>query len=373
MEQEPSSAESTHDSGSQAARVRDEDYYFDDGDVVLVVETSLFKVHKFLFMRSSAFFRDLLALPQGSSSQEGLSDDDPITCHDTLEDFRALCWVLYASPKKIWAQRDLEGTDATNLVALAGITHKYDCTELRDWALDVLEGHSAKDPQKCVSKIAEWARLRRILVLATQCNRIKFARSLEDEWLRRIQGAENGALVSALDAAESCAELRSFHGRAYHAYLKSCNFFDFRKTPKISDPITFDEIGGCTDEIFMTLSDQRKSRLMQGFWSLSVLRPRLSRPPKMEDNPTCSKHTNSCAEAWESWWNSGVIANVERKGKSLSDPGTMMEEILKKAKSVPQGGHWLPRGPPCDASMRAQAEKLAERFFETLPDRFGIP
>jgi hypothetical protein len=56
------------------------------------------QIHRTLFERDSPFFQSLLSLPQSGQQQspEGQSDEHPIVCPDSAEDFRALCWVVYS-------------------------------------------------------------------------------------------------------------------------------------------------------------------------------------------------------------------------------------------------------------------------------------
>jgi hypothetical protein len=97
---------------------RDADYYFDDGDLIILAENTLFRVtihfsplhsdsdfcpfsqvHKFLLSRDSSMFKDMFIIPGGSSTAErtdGSSDETPLRVSDTFEAFRALLWVLYA-------------------------------------------------------------------------------------------------------------------------------------------------------------------------------------------------------------------------------------------------------------------------------------
>jgi hypothetical protein len=63
----------------------------------------IIQIHKFLLKRDSQVFRDLFSLPQplasldqGSKPLEGECEEHPLVFQDSVEDFRALCWALYA-------------------------------------------------------------------------------------------------------------------------------------------------------------------------------------------------------------------------------------------------------------------------------------
>lgn len=112
--------------------IRDAEYYYEDGNCVFKIQGRLFKVrakfsiiltstylllvaqqqlHRFILTRDSILFEQEFlssntAPSSGSDCEEDKkdvqkpliqgTDDNPITCEDTLEEFRALCWGLYA-------------------------------------------------------------------------------------------------------------------------------------------------------------------------------------------------------------------------------------------------------------------------------------
>lgn len=72
-------------------------YYFEDGNVIFLVEETLFKIHRFFFVRDSVIFRSMFTLPPGEGKVvEGLTDDHPITLMGVKAlDFERLLWVFY--------------------------------------------------------------------------------------------------------------------------------------------------------------------------------------------------------------------------------------------------------------------------------------
>ncbi|EED79685.1 predicted protein [Postia placenta Mad-698-R] len=56
---------------------RHESLYFDDDTVVFLIETTLFKVHRYFLKRHSRVFADMFSLPP-EKAQEGCDDDHPI-------------------------------------------------------------------------------------------------------------------------------------------------------------------------------------------------------------------------------------------------------------------------------------------------------
>ena len=49
-----------------------------------------------MLSRDSSVFRDMFVLPGGDNSLQGSSDEIPIFLQDTVDDFRALCWLIYS-------------------------------------------------------------------------------------------------------------------------------------------------------------------------------------------------------------------------------------------------------------------------------------
>lgn len=65
------------------------DVWFDDGNVVLVAENTLFKIYRGTLKAQSPLFEDLFALPQQESEQLEKYEDCPlIHLHDSAADMR---------------------------------------------------------------------------------------------------------------------------------------------------------------------------------------------------------------------------------------------------------------------------------------------
>ncbi|TFK51823.1 hypothetical protein OE88DRAFT_1679291 [Heliocybe sulcata] len=77
---------------------RHEEYYFVDGNVILLAEDVLFNLHRSLLERYSPVFRDMWAMPGSSDSLaelEGASDANPIVIHTSAYDFERFLWIFY--------------------------------------------------------------------------------------------------------------------------------------------------------------------------------------------------------------------------------------------------------------------------------------
>ncbi|KAJ3552531.1 hypothetical protein NP233_g12860 [Leucocoprinus birnbaumii] len=336
---------------------KDEDYYFEDGNIV----------HRSLFERNSAFFSTLFSLPQGDGTCEGSIEDSPIVCQDNAEDIQALCWLIYSSPGDICAQKNPDTIDIPKLISAGCVSHKYEFLTFRDWVLDVMDEFLATHPDKLIPKCGRWDRVRSILILTTTCKRENLSQRIQSDWIRRIALNESNAFTGALRAAEACEDLRNFHGRVYYAHMKATQNISAKNT----EPIDIGDVGTYTEEAITKLTEQQRSRFCQGYRSLMSLRPRLTKPPALEDNPTCSVHARECISAWNSWWGRVNTDAWDR------DAVEMMEEIKAKLKkdaashSSLYGSYGRP--PPCEDLIRVQAQQMVESFFNGLPDRFLIP
>lgn len=150
--------------------VRDEDFWLSDGNIVLVVQTRAFRVHKSVLSRSSDVFRDVFALSQPSNFEQ-FEGYPMISLSDQAVEVRHLLHALYDSGQCVKAFHcRLPFTSlSTTLVryvmpnqrmefsvvaALIRLGHKYQMTALRDAALARL--------QTCfTTSFAVWAELTR--------------------------------------------------------------------------------------------------------------------------------------------------------------------------------------------------------------------
>ncbi|KAH9833512.1 uncharacterized protein C8Q71DRAFT_860308 [Rhodofomes roseus] len=76
---------------------RHERYYFDDGNVIFLVEDTLYNVHRYFLKRDSPVFQTMFSQPSGTSG-EGESDDNPITLEGIKSaDFANFLSCIYPS------------------------------------------------------------------------------------------------------------------------------------------------------------------------------------------------------------------------------------------------------------------------------------
>ena len=78
-----------------AGRERDDEFWFEDGSIVLVAENVEFKIYKGLLSERSSVFRDMFSLPQPTSENgETLKGCPEVTLADRAQDVRELLHVV---------------------------------------------------------------------------------------------------------------------------------------------------------------------------------------------------------------------------------------------------------------------------------------
>lgn len=73
----------------------DKNFYFDDGNIILVTEGRAFKIHKGVLSRHSVFFRDIFALANESSGSESHEGCQILRLPDSKQDVVYLLQALY--------------------------------------------------------------------------------------------------------------------------------------------------------------------------------------------------------------------------------------------------------------------------------------
>ena len=86
--------------GDGDQRSRSQEYWFEDGNIVLEAESVLFRVHQSVLSRHSQIFKDTFAMPQAASHKDDCVDGCPIVqVSDTADDIRNLISLLYDNDK----------------------------------------------------------------------------------------------------------------------------------------------------------------------------------------------------------------------------------------------------------------------------------
>lgn len=122
------------------------EFYFDDSLVVIQVENTLFRVHKYQLVKSETF-SNMFGMPSGPAKEpeEGASREHPIVLEGVkASDFAALIKVLYAS---WYSVKGLE-SDSKIIIPAFRLAHMWDFPEVRNHLLPLV-----KDSLGCVDRI----------------------------------------------------------------------------------------------------------------------------------------------------------------------------------------------------------------------------
>ncbi|KAJ7747293.1 hypothetical protein B0H16DRAFT_1555431 [Mycena metata] len=136
-------ADPPSDSGVPSS-LRDPDFYFEDGSVVLSAKdgtqkhTTYFRLHKGMLARASPIFRDMFTLPSPSTVEK--YDGAPfVEMHDDAKDLRELIALLYDPP---YISTILEGKDFTlRMLGPTRLAKKYEIDWIRKMVASQLEKH----------------------------------------------------------------------------------------------------------------------------------------------------------------------------------------------------------------------------------------
>ncbi|KAG2145877.1 hypothetical protein DEU56DRAFT_788604 [Suillus clintonianus] len=342
----------------------DPTYYIPDGNTVLLVENTLFRVHRSTLTKDKSTFDSMFSLdsdlrsssstPSVTAGPEGESDDNPIRLQgDTAQEFRALLWALYALPHELTLALTPKA-NTSQLFHLARITHKYEFRSIEAWALGALTTIYTRpmhSPSVQVEDI-EGPSLVQLTELASLCEQRDLLDAATLRWKRLLASGKDIAL--AVGVAERL-NLRILLGFAYHAMmLQGREVWD-------NDAL---------------LTRAQRIRLLSGHYALGRLWERLpSEPPVISHSPRCTGGAQArCNQAWAALWRSTLDMGRQVLPLQYADVvGKMMlAESVAKAlveREIPTQG-MLDGMPWCkDNVLAAVAGKLKE-VQESLADYF---
>ncbi|KAF5350861.1 hypothetical protein D9758_010521 [Tetrapyrgos nigripes] len=306
--------------GAQTVPVRDSEYYISEGNTTIRVEGTLFKVHRYILARDGSAFENMFSLDAhvpsfSDSSREGCSDENPIVLHgDTPDEFRALCWSLYALPAEVFQMPSTQ-SDVIRLIHLARISHKYTFRSTESWALHVLTVcQTSADPSSTDSisaSITTTPILTQLTEVAVLCNNEELHEAVEPIWADLLFTGQTDDIVAAMTVADKL-NLRPLLGLAYYLMmLKGKDEWNWNGPHKLT-------------------RDQR-IKLLSGYYNISRACDALpSNPPTLVHHPSCymppgvgvqgtAAHTSHvrCGEAWSSLWSGLTLRMLNDGGSAL--------------------------------------------------------
>ncbi|KAJ3571953.1 hypothetical protein NP233_g3421 [Leucocoprinus birnbaumii] len=324
--------------------VRDELYYFEDGNCIIQVENRLFNLHRFILRRASTVFQDMFSGSPSSNlwSAEGSSDVNPIVCEDTVAAFQAWCWALYVGQTTRFDEAQI-GLDASaagftleQFAHIGLLAHKYQCERIEPWALKQLEqkldglNRNRQSVALPPREILEY-----LIRTSVKCDwsESSIRVTLEDFLLSTIPVPSEGSfrtgsaapidgvgLSLVLNFAESIGS-KTLEARAYYRFLAWVGWnliprlrFSRSSGTKYSYPdgnahhraVDLDALSSKAAGLphkwdpLGALNKEQQARLLNGFDFLSSLRRELQRPPNVTALTCgCFSFTRSLPDSWE--------------------------------------------------------------------------
>ncbi|KAI0742463.1 hypothetical protein C8Q80DRAFT_1188524 [Daedaleopsis nitida] len=136
---------------------QDEEFWEDDGTIVLVARDVKFRVYKGVLAHHSSVFADMFSLPQPTDKTAVVILDTPSSCpvvhlDDSPEDMRHILRAIL--PRKearlVHSEAAPQPTPTFNMIsAYARLGHKYDIDHLLRQAVEFLERYFSNDFDKC--------------------------------------------------------------------------------------------------------------------------------------------------------------------------------------------------------------------------------
>ncbi|KAI0247455.1 hypothetical protein BJV78DRAFT_1276894 [Lactifluus subvellereus] len=297
--------------------VHDEDYYLSDGSCIILVENTLFNVHRTTLSKDSSSFSSMFSLPQGDKPAEGQSDDNPVVLvGDTVSQFRNFLWALYALPHEL-LQVHSNLANLTRLIDIASISNKYSFKSLETWALDVIVDtvtrrsspspqfplaglcHGPASPAQTYTHPAQLTNYEQIIALvrlAQMCQHERLLNTMVESLRKHMSSSPQNAYIAMTLADE--LDLRVLRGAAYLEVMQKAVVVVRRPGP---GPVE----GEIDANGRLVVSATQQMRLLSGYYRLTMAWEQLRTvPPNFDHAPSCGVnwHQSGCMQSWQEFW-----------------------------------------------------------------------
>ncbi|PIL26446.1 hypothetical protein GSI_12204 [Ganoderma sinense ZZ0214-1] len=120
------------------AATRDKDYWFEDGNLILVSQGVAFKIYKGLLAEHSTIFRSMFHIAQGKPETDDLVDGCPVvTLYDSPNDLRELFQLIYPLSTNVKFGTG-QKINISFISAIIRLDHKYELKGVYDQAMSYL-------------------------------------------------------------------------------------------------------------------------------------------------------------------------------------------------------------------------------------------
>ncbi|KAJ7088067.1 hypothetical protein B0H15DRAFT_296745 [Mycena belliarum] len=309
--------------------IKDANFYREDGNCILRVEDTLFKVHRHYLTPSgeTTGFTPIFA-----DSAVGQNDEAPIVLENaTLSQLRAFLRYAYSSFFALLPTQ-IPDADLPNLIDTLWFTDNYHISSMSRWAKSML--YEIISRNKAVLKACDVDIYVALLYLDCTCDGPSLRLLVKDAWEPRLRSGELSPAI-ALDVANTVV-YRSLQGIAYYAQLKAIG-------PDI-DSVKF---------AALALPERHKIPLLIGALSLArYWECAIAYTPALDlYGPLCAKKFGcDCEKRWQSAWGAAVR-------KTLCGTYALGVDVLAKL-SVLKGHLSAAESSMCPAVARATKDSV---------------
>ncbi|KAA1475693.1 hypothetical protein DENSPDRAFT_867026 [Dentipellis sp. KUC8613] len=314
---------------------RDPEYYMSDGSCILLVDNTLFNVHRTMLSKDNSSFGPMFTLPQGDQTSEGKTDDNPIVLTgDTVTEFRNFLWALYALPHELM----LVHSDPHNLhrlIDIARVANKYSFKSLETWALDVIVEtvtrktspptlpfplSTSSQHHSTTVQLTSSAQIITLVRLAQLCNHERLLTTMVDS-LKKLMSSSTQNAYMAMTLADEL-DLRTLRGNAYLEVMQKASVV-------VKRPGDGSEEGDIDADGRLVVSQLQQLRLLSGYYRLTSAWERLrAAPPPFEHASSCGAtwHQHGCTQSWQEFW--------REKTKSDAVLALGLADVLGRLKAI---------------------------------------
>ncbi|KAF8962974.1 hypothetical protein BDZ97DRAFT_1662232 [Flammula alnicola] len=389
---------------------RDEEYYFEDGSCVLLVDDVLFNVHRSILSKDSSSFGTMFSLPQGDNEAEGRSDDNPIVLRgDTPDEFRHFLWALYALPPELQVATS-PSANLGHLIDIARVSNKYSFKTLETWVLDAIQDYVNRKPSPILNSYAYIApeveappkaatqqettdQLTRLIRLAQLCQHERLLTTMIG-LLRQLMSVSVQYAYLAMTLSDEL-DLRTLRGAAYLEVMQKATVVkkltvDVTRPPAPTPALanassssivqstaslasTDGVVEGTLDSsgrLIITRTQQLK--LLAGYYRLTTTWEKLRMTPLHFDHShSCGAtwHQQGCTQSWLEFW--------KEKTRSDSVMNHGLADVLGRLKLVQKDydrwGSATYMHHDCRMNAKKAIGDVIKRVEEALPDYFSEP
>ncbi|TRM60617.1 hypothetical protein BD626DRAFT_549597 [Schizophyllum amplum] len=356
---------------------RDETFYLEDGSCILLVDNTLFNVHRTILSKDGSLFSTLLSLPQGQVDVEGRSDERPIVLlGDSAEEFR------HFLPPELKAISSTEA-DVDALVDIARVSNKYAFKSLETWALDAVHDFVTRKPSPSSppflpptsialpptdpdpgkvdadpNNARSTALLSRLIQTAHMCH--------HDRLLESMILLMKPLMVASLQYAHLAMRLADeLNIRA----LRGCAYLEVMHKTSLASPVGTDTTPRPAAAT-LPLTPAQQLRLLAGYYRLTRTWETLrATAPHFEHASACGAtwHQAGCSQSFNEFW------REKTRGDGVLALG--MADVIGRLRQIQRDfdrwGTAAYMHHDCRMSARKSIVEAGKKIEETLPDYFS--